>query len=75
MEMVGGTDRVRQHGDLVPGGNLIESIESEKRIRCDEAAWRFLGALLRGVERRAFARSFAGVGFAAALRRQNHATV
>lgn len=35
-------------GDLSTGGNLLEAIESEKRIRCDEAAWRFLGLSFAG---------------------------
>ncbi len=35
-------------GDLSTGGSLIESIETEKRIRCDEASWRFLGLSFAG---------------------------
>lgn len=35
-------------GELATGGSLIESIETEKRIRCDEASWRFLGLSFAG---------------------------
>lgn len=61
-------------GDLVSGGSLIESIESEKRIRCDEAAWRFMGLSFAGWSV-VLSLGLAGVGFAAALKGRNRATV
>lgn len=53
-------------GDLVSGGSLIESIESEKRVRCDEAAWRFLGLSFAGWSV-LLSLGLAGIGFAAAM--------
>lgn len=55
-------------GDLTTGGNLLESIESEKRIRCDEASWRFLGLSFAGWSV-LISLALALIGFAAAFRR------
>ena len=35
-------------GDLGSAGNLLERVQSTRVIRCDEAAWRFLGLSLAG---------------------------
>ena len=35
-------------GNLGSGGNLLERAQSARIIRCDEAAWRFLGLSLAG---------------------------
>lgn len=61
-------------GALSTGGNLIESIESEKRIRCDEASWRFLGLSFAGWSV-LLSLGLAGVGFAAASRQPELAAV
>lgn len=52
-------------GDLVSGGSLLENIASEKRVRCDEAAWRFLGLSFAGWSV-LLSLGLAGVGLAAA---------
>jgi disulfide bond formation protein DsbB len=55
-------------GELAGTESLIESIESEKRIRCDEAPWRFIGLSFAGWSA-LISLALAGIGFAAALRR------
>ncbi len=55
-------------GELTTGGSLIESIEAEKRIRCDEASWRFLGLSFAGWSV-LISLALAFIGFAAAFRR------
>jgi disulfide bond formation protein DsbB len=35
-------------GDLGAGGNLLNQLESISLVRCDDAAWRFLGLSLAG---------------------------
>ncbi len=35
-------------GGLGSGGNLLERVQSARIVRCDEAAWRFLGLSLAG---------------------------
>ncbi|MEX0753307.1 MAG: disulfide bond formation protein B [Xanthobacteraceae bacterium] len=35
-------------GDFGPGTNLLERVQSVRIVRCDEAAWRFLGLSLAG---------------------------
>ena len=34
--------------DFGPAGGLLERMQSERLVRCDEAAWRFLGLSLAG---------------------------
>lgn len=53
-------------GDLVSGGSLLENIASEKRVRCDEAAWRFLGLSFAGWSV-VLSLGLAGIGFAGAM--------
>lgn len=55
-------------GDLSATGNLLDSIATEKRIRCDEAPWRMLGFSFAGWSA-LISLALAGVGLAAALRR------
>ncbi|MEZ5926372.1 MAG: disulfide bond formation protein B [Hyphomicrobiaceae bacterium] len=61
-------------GDLATGGSIIEGIETEKRIRCDEASWRFLGLSFAGWSA-VISLGLAVVGFAAAFRRPSTAQV
>ena len=35
-------------GDLGAGGDLLNQLQSISLVRCDEAAWRFLGLSLAG---------------------------
>jgi disulfide bond formation protein DsbB len=56
------------------GGNLLEAIESEKRIRCDEASWRLLGLSFAGWSV-LLSLGLAGVAFAAAAGRSERAPV
>lgn len=55
-------------GELSTGGSLVESIETEKRIRCDEAPWRFLGLSFAGWSV-VISLALAVIGLAAAFRR------
>lgn len=53
-------------GDLVSGGSLLENIANEKRVRCDEAAWRFLGLSFAGWSV-VLSLALAGIGVAGAM--------
>lgn len=61
-------------GDLATGGSLVESIEGERRIRCDEAPWRFIGLSFAGWST-VLSLALALIGFAAAVRRSRAADV
>lgn len=61
-------------GALSTGGNLLDAIESEKRIRCDEAAWRFLGLSFAGWSV-VLSLGLAGVGLAGAIRPSGRSVV
>ena len=48
--MVGGPAGLRRpaHRTSAPAGGLLEQIQNTRVVRCDEAAWRFLGLSLAG---------------------------
>ena len=46
----GPTDCSGPLSDLSAGGSLLEQLHSVHVVRCDEAAWRFLGISLAGYD-------------------------
>lgn len=69
----GPTDCSGPISGLGSAGNLLNSLQDIKIVRCDEAAWRFLGISLAGYDALVslFLAAAAALGFKASLARQS----